>query len=351
MTPRERVAYSMSDKRPDKLPLLVINSNTFICQYYGISVEDFLTKPALCAECYLKFIEEFKFDYAGVATAYILYGCGPELGVQWQFVGRNFPGSTEGPLKSHVDLSKIKVPSEPSGYFKCYLESLKLVNDALADTHHLLAVVLGPFSTACFLRGIEETFIDTIMKPDFFKAYMERCTELSVYFGRNVLSTGIRNPILLEIFLNPGTIKPDTYFNIIEPYDLEVQRQLEPKSLPNTLGVFMGEPNDRKIQKEMASFYNAYYGLGESVEAIKKAVRYRIPGFPFPVSISGRALKSWNTKKIISFLKEAVDFLVEKERLFPAINLASIQAESPEDASDIADKLTIINHFRDEYQF
>ena len=41
MTPRERVAAAIGGKRPDKLPIMVANSNTFICQYYGISVEDF----------------------------------------------------------------------------------------------------------------------------------------------------------------------------------------------------------------------------------------------------------------------------------------------------------------------
>ena len=41
MTPRERVAATIGGKKPDKLPIMVANSNTFICQYYGISVEDF----------------------------------------------------------------------------------------------------------------------------------------------------------------------------------------------------------------------------------------------------------------------------------------------------------------------
>jgi hypothetical protein len=41
MTPRERVAATIGGKKPDKLPIMVANSNTFICQYYGGSVEDF----------------------------------------------------------------------------------------------------------------------------------------------------------------------------------------------------------------------------------------------------------------------------------------------------------------------
>ena len=45
MTPRERVASCMQGKKPDKLPIVVINSNTFMCMYYGISVEEYLSDP------------------------------------------------------------------------------------------------------------------------------------------------------------------------------------------------------------------------------------------------------------------------------------------------------------------
>jgi hypothetical protein len=44
MTPRERVSATIGGKKPDKLPIMVANSNTFICQYYGISVEGLKTR-------------------------------------------------------------------------------------------------------------------------------------------------------------------------------------------------------------------------------------------------------------------------------------------------------------------
>ena len=350
MTPRERVAATISGKKPDKLPIMVANSNTFICQHYGISVEDFLTKPDLCAGGNIRFIEEFEIDYCLTVNGYILYGCGPELGVGWQFVENNFPGFVETPIKSEADVDKISVPSEPSGYFKHYIDVIKRVNDAIGETYHLSVSILGPFAVACFLRGIEDALVDTIMNPDFFKAYMERCTELSAYFGKNILSTGLRSPILNEIFLSPEMIRPDTYHSLIAPYDLEVQRRLGPENAPNSLAAFMGKPHDRESQKGGASLYRAFYGVGESLDAIKAAMQYRLPGFPFPASISGRALNSWDSREIIAFLKEALDFLIHEEGLYPSITLISVQAESEENASDIADKINEIKAFRDTYE-
>lgn len=49
----------MRGLKPDKLPTVVINSNSFMCEYYGASVEDYLQRPDICADLNIRFIEEF----------------------------------------------------------------------------------------------------------------------------------------------------------------------------------------------------------------------------------------------------------------------------------------------------
>jgi uroporphyrinogen-III decarboxylase len=348
MIPQERVSRCIRGIKPDKLPIVVINSNTFMCLYYGVSVEDYVSKPEVCADVNIKFIKEFEVDCDIVATGYILYGAGPELGVKWEFAGNNFPGFVDVPIQSEADLDKIKVPSEPSGYFKNYVEAIKIINQAVGDTYHLKASFLGPFSLVCFLRGIEETLIDMIMNPDFFKECIKLCSEISVFLGKNLLSTGLRYPILNEIFLSPGMMNPDTYHSLVAPYDLEVQRRLGPGIAPNSFA-FMGIPNDQESKKADMSLFKAFFGVGESIEAIKEATRYRAAGFPFPAAISGRALNSWDTKMILSFLNAALDYLINKEGIYPSISLSSVQADTVDKASDIAEKIKAVNAFRDEY--
>ena len=283
-----------------------------------------------------------------MATGYILYGSGPELGVKWEFAGNNFPGFVEVPIKSEADLEKIQVPSGPSGYFKSYLEAIKLINKAVGDTHHLKASFLGPFSLVCFLRGIEDTLMDMLMNPEFFKECMRLCSEISVYLARNLLSAGLRYPILNEIFLSPGMMNPDTYHSLVAPYDVEVQRRIGPEVAPNSFA-FMGLPNDKESQKTDASLFKAFFGVGESMEAIKAATRYKAPGFPFPAAISGRALNAWDSRRILSFLNDAIDYLINEQGIYPSITFASVQADTVEKASDIADKIKAVNAFRDDY--
>lgn len=349
MTPRERVSRSIRGLKPDKLPIVVINSNTFMCQYYGVSVEDYVSKPAVCADVNINFIKEFGVDCDLIATGYILYGAGTELGVKWEFAGNNFPGNVEGPLKSEADLNNFKIPTEPEGYFKNYLETIKRITMTLGDTHHLKASFLGPFSLGCFLRGIEETLIDMVMNPSFFKSLMRLCSEISVFLGKNLLRTGLRYPILNEIFLSPGFMSPDSYHSSVAPYILDVQRRVGPEVASNSFA-FMGVPNDPASQKIDASLFVAFFGVGESLEDIKKGVYYRSPGFPYPAAVSGRALNNWDVDRIISFLQNALDYLVREEGIYPSISLSSVQAENKDIAKDIAKKIRAINAFRDEYE-
>ena len=115
MTPRERVARASKGEKPDKLPIMVANSNTFICQYYGMTVREFLMDADLCTQGNIRFTEEFEIDYNLCVNGYILYGCGPELGCEWKYAGADFPGFIQGPLRKKEDLERINVPGKPSG--------------------------------------------------------------------------------------------------------------------------------------------------------------------------------------------------------------------------------------------
>lgn len=350
MTPKERVAKAMSGQKPDKLPMLTSASNSFICHRYGLSIEDYLTKPADCAAAHINFAKDFKLDYMVVGTGYIWYGCGPELGIEWRFAGDQFPGFVKGPVQRPADLDKIKVPEKPSGYFANFLEVNRLVNQAVGREIHLTTSSLGPFSMACFLRGIEEMMLDLIRDPGFFRATLAKAVDLSEYIARQVLATGLERPILNEIFVTPEMIRPDDYHRLIAPAIEEVQRRVGAENVPNGMGAFMGKASDPESQVAGRALFNAFFGAKESVDAIRDAARYTMPGWPFPASISGRALSAWNIDAIIEFLNQALDFLVKEEGLFPSISLVAVLANSPEEAEDLAAKIKVIDQFRNEYQ-
>jgi hypothetical protein len=111
----------------------------------------------------------------------------------------------------------------------------------------------------------------------------------------------------------------------------------------------MGKLHDPESHKGGASLYRAFYGVGESLETIKTALAYKMHGFPFPAAISGRALNSWDIKKILLFLNQTLNFLIYKKAIYPSISLISVQVDSRAAALDVADKIKAIKSLRDEY--
>ena len=350
MTPQQRIISARRGQKPDKLPIFSAANNSFICQYYGLEVEEYLSNADKCASIHKAFMEEFGLDGCVVATGYILYGCGPEMGVTWKFPGEDFPGFIESPLKDENDLANIKVPKAPAGYFKQYLEIIERVSRYVGQTHAVTANILGPFAAACFLRGIEQTLLDTAINPTFFQRYMHLSTELSAFLGRSVLGTGVPLTALNEIFLTPEMISPDAYHRLILPWDEKVQEMLHPYVVPNIMGDFIGLPDDKKSQVAARARYRAFFGLCESLDDISQAVEEVTPEYSFPLVISGKMLDKWEADKILRFLNEGLEYLINDCSLTTHINLVSIQAESQEKAFQISKKLQTIKAFRDEYK-
>ena len=349
-TPRQRMITARSGRRPDKLPVFVAAANSFICRYYGLSVTEYLTDARRAAESQIALIKDFNLDGCVIASGYILYGCGPELGVDWRFSGDDWPGFSSGPLKTEADLESLKIPGSPSGYFAHYLEIISRTSAALGQSHALNANILGPFAALCFLRGIEKALLDTALNPGFFSKCLAFCTDLSIYFGRAVLATDVPATTLNEIFLTPQMISPESYHRQIAPADRRVQEALTPNQPPNIMGAFMGQPGDRTSQKGARALYRAFFGIGESVDSIRAAFEHKIPGLPFPLSVSGRMLDAWPVDRIIAYLEEGLDFLVGRCGIFPSLNLISIQAESRDKAAAVAEKLKALVAFRDHYR-
>jgi hypothetical protein len=118
----ERFNCVLNRQRPDKIPIRVGNYNVFMTHYYRIGIRDYLENPALNADLFVQMIKEFDLDSVKAGLGYILYGCGPEMGPVWEFPEDNFPAATRGVIANSSDIDKVTIPSEPTGYFKNFLE-------------------------------------------------------------------------------------------------------------------------------------------------------------------------------------------------------------------------------------
>ncbi len=349
MLPKERYRKTLKGEKPDKLPLFVGNYNNFLFNFYNIGVDEFLGSPEAAAEVTVKFTKEFNFDCnMVVGVGYIFYGCGPELGVKWGFPEKQVPGPIGGFIKTKEDIDHFQIPSAPSGYFKKFLDIIRKVNQEIGEKIHLQAPILGPFSIACFVRGLKDTLLDMYDRPALFNSYMPLCVELSKYFGIHIFATGIESPSLTEIFLVPEMVNPEHYHKNIRPY---IQQVIDffGNRLLNPFGAFMGKPGDKKSQEEGRYVWDAFWGTKESLEALEKGIKYKAPGYPIFLTLSGRALYFWSEVELLDFVRQGTDLVVKNYHAYPAISLISIQPDSREDAQKMAHKLRRIDEFRNGY--
>jgi hypothetical protein len=111
----------------------------------------------------------------------------------------------------------------------------------------------------------------------------------------------------------------------------------------------MGNPNDIESQKAGRNLYRAFFNGADSAEQLMEIMAHRLPGMPFPASISGLLLDSGTDEEILDYLRPILDYLVKDLGLYPSILLVSVQAESPEKAEAIARKIKKIQALRDDY--
>jgi hypothetical protein len=296
-------------------------------------------------------VRQFEFDSTRPGRGYILYGCGPEMGPKWEFVENNFPAATDGVINNEADINQIHIPSEPKGYFRNYLEINRKVNKAIGKETYLGAQIIGPFTCAAFLRKYDNLLMDMVLDPDFFSKIMKKGEEISLFIGRHVMDLGYSWTNLLEIFLIPGVINPDTYHRLIAPHCDHVRNQLSTPPIPNPNAAFMGslgDPDSYEIGKRL---YEYHFGTAESLETIREASQFMAQGYPRQVSLSGNALVHWPIDRILDFLKQGIDFFIQERREYPFILIPSLQAENQDQASEVAEKLYAIAEFRNAYTF
>jgi uroporphyrinogen-III decarboxylase len=350
MTSKQRYIAALRGIKPDKIPFFAGNYNSFITYRYAITVEQYLDDPVHTAELMTRFCTEYQFDQFLAGIGYILYGCGPELGVRWEWTPNNFPAAVEGPIKTAADVDRLEVPSAPSGYFKKYLQMIRGVNQAIGQTTYVSANLLGPFSTACFLRGIENVLLDAKLDLDLYDRYMSKAMDISRYFAREVqkvLADPPQVPFFNEVFLVPEMVSPQFYHERISQYSDKLAAEL---GLSNFLASVMGKPNDPESQKTSRLYFDYFYGTKESVELIAQVAKTKPAGLPGMISVSGRALVQWPKQRILDFVHQGVDAVIDAG-MVPTVSVISVQPNSPQSAQDVADKLAALRTFIDDYQW
>jgi hypothetical protein len=343
----DRFQIALEGSKPDRAPMILGNYQTFLTHFYGASVNHLLEDAGFFAELSVQFIREFGFDLIRPNVGYIFYGCGPELGVKWEFVENNFPGSIGGCIINEEDLNQFKIPKKPSGYFEKFLDIHRILVKEIGREIYVRGVALGPFSAGCFLRGLENFLLDSAINIDFFRSVLKKCVDLSNYFVRQILLTGAHDLVLNEVFLTPGILSHSFFQEVVYPCIQAVLTNHSSEKFYFYQQDFLADGNlpDGTPKKGLASAVN--YGTKQSLKVIRQGLKLPIPGHPPLVTVSGRSLVQLPVIDILDFIRKGIEVILEEGMLNPCIHLVSVQAASKKESLEIAEKINQIRELRE----
>jgi len=103
----------------------------------------------------------------------------------------DFPATLDHPIKDFPALLALKQPDpERSGFMPAYLESIRLIAQTIKKPE--MVALVGPFTLAAELAGVEDLARSLIRKPDFVEALLDFATEAIIAFLSAAVQKGAK---------------------------------------------------------------------------------------------------------------------------------------------------------------
>ena len=188
MTSKERILASINGQSCDRTAVTPIFM-AWAAHFIGRSYRDYYLDGDVLVQAQLAVVRSFNVDQISVisdpwreASAYGLEFDYPEQGV-----GK----PKELLIKRAEDVKKLKsLKVAGSERMQQRVESVAAMADEIGQTHSVLGWVEGPLAEYSDLRGLEETMLDLMDKPDLFHEAAEMITENAIDFARAQVLAG-----------------------------------------------------------------------------------------------------------------------------------------------------------------
>ena len=188
MTPKERIYATLAGKEIDR-PAVTPIFMAWAAHHVGQTYRDYYLDSAVLAKAQLAVTRDFNIDQASAisdpwreASAYGMEFDWPEEGV-----GK----AKELLINSPVDISRVApIDIENSARTRDRVEGVKTLAAEVGQTHSVLGWVEGPIAEYGDLRGVENTLMDLIDRPDMFAEACEIIVENALNFARAQIAAG-----------------------------------------------------------------------------------------------------------------------------------------------------------------
>ena len=219
MTPAERAAAIAQGKDADRLPCNPNVANG-TARVYGCKISDFNTNAKTLAMAQVASYRRFGYDSIRIFTD--LFPWAEAMGALVKLPDDE-TADLEKPAISDVSEIERLTPANPhkDGRLPVYLEAMKYLLDEVGDEINCSCSVVGPFTNAFFLMGVEKALTMLHKNPDAIHALCRVSLQTVKAYAAAAMEIGI-TPTISEPMSSSSVVSPKAFREFSLPYMREL---------------------------------------------------------------------------------------------------------------------------------
>ncbi len=238
MNATERMAAAIALKPVDRIPNAPFYEAP-ICRYFGRTFRSALLENQDMADCHIKAVETFRFDWVMVGMG-LIGGIIPEaMGCTVSWPEDVFPIIEKTTVFSLADVARIAKSDIHTERMELFLKGISTLKDRLSGEVPIACEYISPFTIATRLRGTNEIMADMYDNPELVRDLQDVLVPLNIEIGRALIEAGVEYIFYGADMECPLLISPDHYREFVhEPTSKVVNAlsQLGARVLPHMCG-------------------------------------------------------------------------------------------------------------------
>jgi uroporphyrinogen decarboxylase len=212
----ERIVETLNFRRPDRVPVI---AQVFghAASVAGVPLNEYVRDGQLLARCQLEALSRYGYDavFSMMDASVEAEAAGCEL----TYREGQYPAVSRHALAAGGDWDALEVPDPGSaGRMPEMLRALQLMRRELDGEVLVVGCVMGPFTLAAQLLGMEALLFLSVDDPAGLEQLLGYATAVVTRFGREQIAAGAHLPIVFDPASSPAVIPPDFFRAQVLPF-------------------------------------------------------------------------------------------------------------------------------------
>jgi len=305
MTPMERAVAMARGEMLDRLPCNPNVANG-VARIYGCRISEFNTSARTIAKAQIAAYRRFGYD--GVRIFTDLFPWAEAMGAKVLYPLDNTADLAEPAIRDVSEIDSLQ-PADPykDGRLPIHIEAMKYLVDEVGQEVPCAGGLVGPFTNAFFLLGVEKMSKLFFKNPEAVHQACRVSLETCTRYAQAIIDAGL-TPTISEPMSSCTVVSPKHFREFAAPYLQQLVAYINEKNKPVTMHI-CGKTN--KIWEDIVDMGIAGFSI-DNVEDLRKCKeqigdRVKVLGHVDPASIMYDGTPETVREAVIQCVQQAWD--------------------------------------------